>query len=106
MRRREFIAGLGGAAAMPFSARAQQPDRMRRLGVLVGVASQTDPEGQARVGAFLKEFQTFGWTPGRNVQIDIRWSAQDTALVRAQAAELVSVLPDAIYDWDPIRAEH
>ena len=69
---------------------------MRQIGVLVGVASQTDPEGQARVGAFLKEFQAFGWTPGRNVQIDIRWSAQDIALVRAQAAELVSILPDAI----------
>jgi putative ABC transport system substrate-binding protein len=69
---------------------------MRRLGILVGVAAQTDSEGQARVAAFLKALQAFGWTPGRNAQIDIRWSAGDIALVKAHAAQLIGISPDAI----------
>jgi putative ABC transport system substrate-binding protein len=83
MRRRDFFAVVGGmAAGWPLGVRAQQPDRMRRLGILVGLAAQTDSEGQARVAAFLEALQAFGWTPGRNIQVVIRWSAGDVALVK------------------------
>lgn len=97
MKRRDFLGVVGGAAvAWPLGVRAQQPDRTRRLGILVGVAAHTDPEGQARVAAFLKALQTFGWTQGGNAQIDIRWSAQDIALLKAHASDLISKSPDAI----------
>ena len=79
MRRRDFVTLLGGAtlllAAKARRARAQQPDRMRRIGVFMHFASG-DAEGQARIGAFLQGLQEFGWTIGRNVQIDYRWSAR------------------------------
>ncbi len=71
MRRREFIAALGGAAAMPLAARAQE--RVRLVGVLSPLAAD-NPEGQARLVAFLKELQQLGWTEGRNVRIDTRWA--------------------------------
>ena len=96
MRRREFITLLGGAAAaMPLVARAQQRERMRRIGVLMSTAAN-DPEGQARLAAFRHAFQKLGWTEGQNVQIDIRWDAGDADLDRRFAAELVALTPDAI----------
>ena len=94
--RRKFIALLGGAAAAwPLAARAQQTDRMRRIGVLLGVAAD-DPEGQARLAAFLQALQQLGWTDGRNVQILTRWADGDADRVRAYAAELVALAPDVI----------
>jgi putative ABC transport system substrate-binding protein len=96
VRRRSFITILGGAAAWPVAARAQQPSPMRRIGMLISVLAQSDPEGQARVAAFLNTFQELGWTPGRNVQIDIRWPAGNVALANAHAAELVGSAPDVI----------
>ena len=88
MRRREFITLLGGAAAAwPLAARAQQAERMRRIGVLMNVAAD-DPEGQARIAAFLQGLQQLGWTDGRNVRIDYRWAAGDAGRFRRYAAEL------------------
>jgi putative ABC transport system substrate-binding protein len=95
MRRREFIAGLGSTAAWPLAARAQQADRVRHIGVVVSLGAD-DPEGQARVAAFLQGLQQLGWTEGRNVRIDIRWGAGDADLVRRYAAELVALAPDVI----------
>jgi ABC-type uncharacterized transport system substrate-binding protein len=93
MRRREFITLLGGmAVAWPLAARAQQGDRMRRIGVLMSAAAN-DPEGQARIAAFLQGLQPLGWTVGRNVRIDIRWTADD---IRRHAAELAALAPDVI----------
>jgi putative tryptophan/tyrosine transport system substrate-binding protein len=95
MRRREFISLLGSAAAAwPFAARAQQGERMRRIGVLVAVAD--DPEGQARIAAFLQGLQQLGWAEGRNLQIDTRWGAGDADRFRKYAAELVALAPDVI----------
>ena len=76
MKRRAFIAGLGGATAWPWAARAQQPEHMRRVGVLLGLAAN-DPEGQARIGAFLQTLQQLGWTDGRNIQILRRFTDGD-----------------------------
>ena len=95
MRRREFITLLGGAAAWPFAARAQQPGRMRRIGVLMNFAAD-DPEGQARMAAFHQGLQESGWTLGRNAQIDVRWSAVDAESSRRYAAEVVGLAPDVI----------
>jgi ABC transporter substrate binding protein len=95
MRRREFITVLGGAAAWPLAARAQQPERMRRIGVLLNLA-ENDPEGKARLGAFLQGLQQLGWTIGRNVQIEYRWSAGDPDRTRGYAAELAALAPDVI----------
>jgi putative tryptophan/tyrosine transport system substrate-binding protein len=78
MRRREFIGLVGGAAAWPVAARAQQSGHMRRIGVLMGSA-ETDAEAQQRVKAFLKTFDDLGWTDGRNVQISYRWAASEIA---------------------------
>jgi putative ABC transport system substrate-binding protein len=97
MKRREFIIFLGGAAfTSPLAARAQQGDRVRRIGVLLGAYSQTDREGQARIAAFLDTFQRLGWTDGRNVRIEYRWGAGDIDRIKALAAELVRSAPDAI----------
>jgi len=96
VRRREFITLLGGAAAVwPLAARAQQGDRMRRIGVLSSLAAD-DPEAQARQAAFLQELQKWGWTSGRNVQIDYRWGAGDADRFRKYASELVALAPDVI----------
>ena len=96
MRRREFVALLGGAAAAwPLAARAQQGERMRRVGALMPQTAD-DPEGQARIAAFLRELQQLGWTDGRNVRIDARWSATDAELIRKSAMELVALAPDVI----------
>ena len=95
MKRREFIALLGGAAATwPLAARAQQGERIRRIGVLMN--SEDDPVGQARLSAFVQTLQSLGWTAGRNVQIDIRWGVADAASSRRYAAEMLAVAPDAI----------
>ena len=95
MRRREFIAGLGSAAAWPMAARAQQVERMRRIGVLLPAAAD-DAEFQARLGAFLQALALLGWTIGRNVQIDTRWAGANADDARKYAAELVALTPDAI----------
>jgi putative ABC transport system substrate-binding protein len=95
MRRREFITLVGSTAAWPLAARAQQGDRMRRVGVLMGSA-QDDPQGQARVSAFAQGLQQLGWSDGRNVRIDIRWSAENIADTRKLAAEVVALAPDVI----------
>ena len=95
MRRREFLGVLGGATMWPLAARAQQGERMRRIGVLMSLAAE-DPEGQARLTAFVQGLQELGWTDGRNVRIDTRWSAADADLGRRYAAELVALAPDVI----------
>jgi len=92
MKRRAFIALLGGAAAWPLAAGAQQPERMRRIGVLMTLAAD-DPEGQE---AFVQGLQELGWTDGRNVQIDYRWPAGDAQRIRRYAAELAALAPDVI----------
>jgi putative ABC transport system substrate-binding protein len=96
MKRREFIALLGGAAAAwPVAARAQQGEPMRRIGVLMSTGAD-DPEGQARLAAFQQGLQQLGWTVGRNVRIDSRWPAGDSERLRRYAAELVALSPDVI----------
>ena len=97
MRRREFVILLGGGAtvAWPLAARAQQGDRMRRIGVLMGFA-ESDREGQAFVAAFREGLQKLGWVEGRNIRIDARWAAGDTGLMQRFAKELVALQPDLI----------
>jgi putative ABC transport system substrate-binding protein len=95
MRRREFITLLGGAAAWPLAARAQQSERMRRVGMLMPFTAD-DPEAQARMLAFAQELQHLGWTVGRNLRIDIRWGAGDADRNRRYAAELLALTPDVI----------
>jgi putative ABC transport system substrate-binding protein len=95
-KRREFITLLGGAAAAwPFAARAQQADRMRRVGVLMNLAAD-DPESLRRMTAFVQRLQQLGWTDGRNVRIDARWGAGNADRYRTLAAELVALAPDVI----------
>jgi putative ABC transport system substrate-binding protein len=96
MNRRDFITLLGGtAAAWPIAARAQQAERMRRIGVLMSTRAG-DPEGDARRAAFMQGLKQFGWTVDRDVQIDIRWTAGDASDIRKYAAELVALAPDVI----------
>src|SRR5215831_12994715 len=97
MRRREFITLLGGAAAAgwPLAARAQQGERMRRVGVLLGLVAD-DPEGQARLARYQQALQQLGWIEGRNLRIDIRWGGGNADEVRKYAAELVALGPDVI----------
>jgi putative tryptophan/tyrosine transport system substrate-binding protein len=96
MRRREFFTLLSGAAALPLAARAQQPERMRRIGVLMNRAAD-NPDGQTRLAAFQQALQQLGWNDGRNVRIDIRWGADDAERERRYAAELVALAPDIIF---------
>jgi putative tryptophan/tyrosine transport system substrate-binding protein len=95
MRRREFITLLGGAAAWPLAAHAQQGERVRRIGVL-NPAAADDAVFQARIGAFQQELALLGWSIGRNVRIDIRWATTNAAEIRRQAAELIALAPDVI----------
>ena len=96
MKRREFITVLGGtAAAWPLAARAQQPERMRRIGVLLPGAAD-DAEFQTRLAAFHQGLALLGWTIGRNVRIDTRWATTDAAEIRMHAAELAALAPDVI----------
>ena len=95
MKRREFITLLGGAAAWPLAARAQQGERVRRIGVLLP-ATADDQVWQARVGAFLQALALLGWTIGRNVRIDVRWATANAGEIRRHAAELAALAPDVI----------
>jgi putative tryptophan/tyrosine transport system substrate-binding protein len=95
MMRREFITLLGGAAAWPLVARAQQADRIRRIAMLSGLAA-SDPEAQVRVTAFQQGLKELGWTTGHNLQIDFRWSTGDAAEMQTLARELVDLKPELI----------
>src|SRR5262245_65522332 len=96
MKRREFITLLGGAAvAWPVAARAQQGERMRRVGVLTNLA-ETDSEGRARDEAFVQGLRQLGWTEGDNLRIDRRWTEGDAERGRQHATELVALAPDVI----------
>jgi putative ABC transport system substrate-binding protein len=95
MNRRGFITLIGGAAAWPLAARAQQRERMRRIGFLMNLNSD-DPESQARNAAFLQALGGLGWTVGRNITIDYRWSTGDLEQTRKAAAEIVALAPDVV----------
>ena len=97
IRRRKFLATLGGAAvAWPLAARAQQTDRMRHIGVLMAMKAD-DPEYQARMTAFLQELAQLGWIDGLNARIDTCWGVADADRIRKYAAELVALAPDVIW---------
>ena len=96
MRRRDFITLLGGAAvAWPLAARAQQPERVRRIGIIYSLA-EDDPESVTRRAAFEQGLKELGWTNGGNIQIDYRWAQNDPELIRKFVAELVALAPDVI----------
>jgi len=95
MRRREFIAFIGGAAVAPLAARAQQAERVRRIGVLMGFA-ESDPAARSWLAAFRAELTNLGWTEGSNLRIELRWAAADPDQIRTLAKELVDLRPDAI----------
>jgi putative ABC transport system substrate-binding protein len=96
VRRREFMTLLGGTAVTwPLAARAQQPERMRRIGVLMNRVAD-DPEAQARIKALVQGLQQLGWVEGRNVRMDVRWTAGIADRVHRYAAELVALMPDVI----------
>jgi len=95
MKRRQFIAGLGSAVAWPVMARAQQTDRMRRIGVLMGY-DESDPEGKARLSGFTQGLTELGWTEGRNVRMEVRWAADNVDRMRMFAKELVDLQPDVL----------
>jgi putative ABC transport system substrate-binding protein len=95
MRRRQFITLLGGAAALPLSAHAQQAERMRRVGVLFG-QDESDPQVQSNVLAVQQEFPKFGWTEGRNLRLDIRFGKNIASRIRAYAVDLVKLAPDIL----------
>ena len=95
LRRREFIAGLGGVVAWPLAARAQQGDRVRRIGALIGF-DENDPVAKTYVSAFTQALADLGWADGRNVRMDLRWGGDDTNRIRALAQELVGLQPDII----------
>jgi putative tryptophan/tyrosine transport system substrate-binding protein len=94
--RREFIAGLAGAAAWPLVARAQQSDRVRRIGVLVPY-KENDPDAKAQLSALKQALAELGWADGRNMQMDVRWAAGDVDRMRVFAKELVGLQPDVIF---------
>jgi putative tryptophan/tyrosine transport system substrate-binding protein len=95
MQRREFIAGVAGAAAWSIPARAQQPDRVRRIGLLMnGVA--TAPQDQSYLAAFIQGLRQLGWTEGQNLRMDVRWYATDAGLARIYVAQLIGLMPDVI----------
>jgi putative ABC transport system substrate-binding protein len=93
MRRRGFITGIGATAVWPLAARAQQPERMRRIGVLM-VGDEHDPVMKSRISAFTQALAALGWTDGRNVRMDLRWGGDDINRIRALAQELVGLQPD------------
>src|SRR5215475_2705215 len=94
MRRREFITLVGGTAAWPLVAGAQQGERVRRVGVLI--SSTATPDQQASLALFQQTLQQLGWTAGRNLQMDIRWAEGDAGEIRRHAGELVALAPDVI----------
>jgi putative ABC transport system substrate-binding protein len=96
MRRRELIGLIGGAAvAMPLVAHAQQPDQLRRVGVLMAYG-ETDPEAKALLAEFMQGLSELGWTDGRNLRLDVRWAPPDSDAMRTYAKELVALKPDVI----------
>src|SRR6516164_9130150 len=95
MKRLDFISLLGGATAWPLAARAQQAERIRRIGALMNVAAD-DPDAPARVGALSQGLAELGWTIGRNVRIDYRWYAGNAETARKYAAELLAMMPDVV----------
>ena len=95
MRRRQFISLFGGAAMWPLAARAQQPERIRKIGVLMTLSSE-DPEGQARVKAYAQALQKLGWIGGGNVRTETRWASDDPDRYRRYSEELVALAPDVI----------
>src|ERR1700676_1658984 len=95
MRRREFISLLGGAAVGPIAARAQQPDRVRRVGVLMPFA-ETDRDGQRPIQTFRQGLADLGWIEGRNLRIDVGWAGPDAAAQRSHARDLVALAPEVI----------
>src|SRR5215207_5052049 len=95
MRRREVITLIGGAATWPLAARAQQAERTRRIGVLM-YSTPDEPESQARIAALAQGLQEAGWSVGRNLRIDTRWSSGDLARLRADAAQLVTLGCDVL----------
>src|SRR4051812_23589077 len=105
MRRRDFIAAVGGVAAMTFAARAQEGVKRRRVGFLMHL-TPGDPDAMARVAAFLQGLQELGWATDRNIQIDYRWAAGQDELYRQYALELVALRPDVLVTTvtDTVRA--
>jgi putative tryptophan/tyrosine transport system substrate-binding protein len=95
MRRRQFIAGLGATAAWPLAVRAQQGERVRRIGVLMN-APATDRESQSYLAAFSQGLRQLGWTEDQNLRTDVRWNAADAGLARTYAAQLIGLMPDVI----------
>jgi putative ABC transport system substrate-binding protein len=95
IRRRQFITLIGGVAAWPLAARGQQPERIRRIGMLMNRVAD-DPEAQARLKAFVQGLQQLGWAEGRNVRMDVRWTAGVADHLQRYAAELVALMPDVI----------
>jgi len=95
MRRREFIVGLGGAAAWPLAARAQPAERVRRIGVLMPF-DENDPAAKHRLSALTQALADLGWTDGGNVRMDLRWAGGDINRIQALAHELVSLQPDIL----------
>jgi putative tryptophan/tyrosine transport system substrate-binding protein len=105
MKRREFITLLGGAAgAWPLAVRAQQPERIRRIGVLAGF-TENGPESQARLAALRQGLQQLGWTEGRNVRIDYRWGGADPDRYRTYVAELIGLASEVLPASRPIRMQ-
>ena len=95
MKRREFITLLGGTAMWPVAARAQQPERVRRVGVLMNGAA-TEREPQSYVAAFVEALRQLGWIEGQNIRVDVRWNAADAALARIYAAQLIRLMPEVL----------
>src|SRR5215472_840555 len=95
MKRRDFITLLGGAVALPVAARAQQGERMRRIGVLLST-HEGDPARRAQLTAFVQRLTELGWADGRNVHLEVRWTAGSVDAARKYAAELVALAPDII----------
>jgi putative tryptophan/tyrosine transport system substrate-binding protein len=105
LRRRDFITLLGGAAAWPLAARAQQPERMPRVGMLIG-PSESDPIYRADATAFKEELSKRGWVEGRNLRIDVRFGEGDARRTLARAAELVDLSPNVIFAYQPCLHAH
>jgi putative ABC transport system substrate-binding protein len=97
MKRREFITLVGGAAAWPVAARAQQPERVRQLGVLTGGVSESDPDGRARIAGLRTGLKTLGWTEGRDLRVELRWAVGDREHLKALALELAAMTPDVLF---------
>src|SRR5471030_751341 len=96
IKRRQFMSVLGAAAAWPLAARAQSSDKIRRVGVLPGGYRETDPEGQARIAAFLDTLGKLGWSDGRNVRVEVQWSSTEMDRIKEETAAVIGSAPDVI----------